>query len=81
MGRYRNREDTSEETITIRVEDDHLVLQLQDNEGNESEGPCIPIDRTRFAWNSGLIEFHITEDGAVPEITAMNVYTFKRLEK
>ena len=79
-GRYRNREDEYRETIMIHVEDDHLVLYLQDNEGNKSEDFCIPIDRTRFAWNGGLIEFHIIEDGTVPELTAMNVYKFKRLE-
>jgi CubicO group peptidase (beta-lactamase class C family) len=81
IGRYRNRDDEYGETITIRVEDDHLVLHLQDNEVNESEEACIPIDTTRFAWSSGLIEFHTAEDGTVPNLTAMNVYTFKRLEQ
>jgi CubicO group peptidase (beta-lactamase class C family) len=81
IGRYRNREDEYGETITMRVEDGQLIIHLQDNEDNETEAACIPIDKTRFAWSGGLIEFHIAEDGTVPGLTAMNVYTFRRLEK
>ncbi len=81
IGRYRNREDEYGETITIRVEDGQLLLHLQDDEGNETEEACNPIDTDRFAWSRGLIEFHVAKDGAVPELTAMNVYTFRRLEK
>jgi CubicO group peptidase (beta-lactamase class C family) len=81
IGRYRSREDEYGETITIRVEDGQLLLHLQDNEGNETEATCIPIDTTRFAWSGGLIQFHIVDDGTVTELTTMDVYTFRRLEE
>ena len=80
-GNYRSREDEYGETITIRVEGGQLLLHLQDNEANETEATCIPIDTTRFAWSGGLIEFHIVDDGTVPELIAMNVYMFRRLEQ
>jgi CubicO group peptidase (beta-lactamase class C family) len=75
------KQENTEETITIQVTNEHLVLRLYDNDDNVKEGVCIPISATRFTWAGGLIEFQVAEDGTVPALTAMKVYEFKRLEE
>jgi CubicO group peptidase (beta-lactamase class C family) len=73
------REDALEETITVQLANDQLLLRLHDNTGNMREGVCIPISETQFTWREGLIEFQIAEDGTVLSLTAMKVYQFRRL--
>jgi len=73
------RENSNNETIDIRVEDHGLVLRLYDNDASTLEGTCIPLDKNRFAWSGGLIEFEVADDGTVPALTAMQVYRFERV--
>ena len=65
--------------MTIQVTNDKLMLLFLDSDGNVSEGVCLPVSETRFAWAGGLIEFQITDDGTEPALTAMKVYEFRRL--
>jgi hypothetical protein len=75
------KEENTEETITIQVTNEQLLLRLHDNDDNVREGVGMPISETQLTWAGGLIEFQVAEDGTVPALTAMKVYEFKRLEE
>jgi Beta-lactamase class C and other penicillin binding proteins len=54
-------------------------LLFRDSNAVEEEGSCLPVDATRFVWARGLLEFHVAQDGSVPEIVVLGVYTLRRI--
>jgi CubicO group peptidase (beta-lactamase class C family) len=76
VGRYQSDDG---EVITIRIVGNQLMLHFRDSDTIEEEGSCLPVDATRFVWERGLLEFQVAQDGSVPEIVVMGVYTLRRI--
>jgi CubicO group peptidase (beta-lactamase class C family) len=64
------------EKMAVRVQDDQLFVYSEDV---DKEMPCVPLGKTCFACDVGLVEFNVAQDGSAPSLRLGRVYALDRV--